>query len=194
MDMTPISNEADMPKRAIKLDNTELIKTSFWVSQIFIIIATVVGVYLAAQEGLSQAIKFDALSNMQNNYHLRHALYDEVSDNVEILSHYADTVETVSSNSLVKMHPQMGLFVWDNMRYSANALETPSDILSDIRRLYLESEKIISNIETRHYSVSYGKDQLQNVLSKIKEDTLPKLKTNYETLSKELKDNDIAVD
>lgn len=92
------------------------------------------------------------------------------------------------------MHPQMGLFVWDNMRYSANALETPSDILSDIRRLYLESEKIISNIETRHYSVSYGKDQLQNVLSKIKEDTLPKLKTNYETLSKELKDNDIAVD
>ncbi len=194
MDMTPISNEADMPKRAIKLDNTELIKTSFWVSQIFIIIATVVGVYLAAQEGLSQAIKFDALSNMQNNYHLRHALYDEVSDNVEILSHYADTVETVSSNSLVKMHPQMGLFVWDNMRYSANALETPSDILSDIRRLYLESEKIISNIETRHYSVSYGKDQLQNVLSKIKEDTLPKLKTNYETLLKELKDNDIAVD
>ncbi|MBW3513662.1 hypothetical protein KO537_02850 [Shewanella sp. NKUCC01_JLK] len=194
MDMTPISNEADMPKRAIKLDNTELIKTSFWVSQIFIIIATVVGVYLAAQEGLSQAIKFDALSNMQNNYHLRHALYDEVSDNVEILSHYAETVETVSSNSLVKMHPQMGLFVWDNMRYSANALETPSDILSDIRRLYLESEKIISNIETRHYSVSYGKDQLQNVLSKIKEDTLPKLKTNYETLSKELKDNDIAVD
>lgn len=194
MDMTPISNEADMPKRTIKLDNTELIKTSFWVSQIFIIIATVVGVYLAAQEGLSQAIKFDALSNMQNNYHLRHALYDEVSDNVGILSHYADTVETVSSNSLVKMHPQMGLFVWDNMRYSANALETPSDILSDIRRLYLESEKIISNIETRHYSVSYGKDQLQNVLSKIKEDTLPKLKTNYETLSKELKDNDIAVD
>ena len=194
MDMTPISNEADMPKRTIKLDNTELIKTSFWVSQIFIIIATVVGVYLAAQEGLSQAIKFDALSNMQNNYHLRHALYDEVSDNVEILSHYADTVETVSSNSLVKMHPQMGLFVWDNMRYSANALETPSDILSDIRRLYLESEKIISNIETRHYSVSYGKDQLQNVLSKIKEDTLPKHKTNYETLSKELKDNDIAVD
>ncbi|MGI2152794.1 hypothetical protein ACROAK_07915 [Shewanella oncorhynchi] len=194
MDMTPISNEADMPKRTIKLDNTELIKTSFWVSQIFIIIATVVGVYLAAQEGLSQAIKFDALSNMQNNYHLRHALYDEVSDNVEILSHYADTVETVSSNSLVKMHPQMGLFVWDNMRYSANALETPSDILSDIRRLYLESEKIISNIETRHYSVCYGKDQLQNVLSKIKEDTLPKLKTNYETLSKELKDNDIAVD
>lgn len=194
MDMTPISNEADMPKRAIKLDNTELIKTSFWVSQIFIIIATVVGVYLAAQEGLSQAIKFDALSNMQNNYHLRHALYDEVSDNVEILSHYAETVETVSSNSLVKMHPQMGLFVWDNMRYSANALETPSDILSDIRRLYLESEKIISNIETRHYSVSYGKDQLQNVLSKIKEDTLPKLKTNYETLSKELKDNDIVVD
>ncbi|MCU8060471.1 hypothetical protein ACROAH_14460 [Shewanella oncorhynchi] len=194
MDMTSISNEADMPKRTIKLDNTELIKTSFWVSQIFIIIATVVGVYLAAQEGLSQAIKFDALSNMQNNYHLRHALYDEVSDNVEILSHYADTVETVSSNSLVKMHPQMGLFVWDNMRYSANALETPSDILSDIRRLYLESEKIISNIETRHYSVSYGKDQLQNVLSKIKEDTLPKLKTNYETLSKELKDNDIAVD
>ncbi|MCU7999496.1 hypothetical protein [Shewanella sp. SM95] len=194
MDMTPISNEADMPKRTIKLDNTELIKTSFWVSQIFIIIATVVGVYLAAQEGLSQAIKFDALSNMQNNYHLRHALYDEVSDNVGILSHYADTVETVSSNSLVKMHPQMGLFVWDNMRYSANALETPSDILSDIRRLYLESEKIISNIETRHYSVSYGKDQLQNVLSKIKEDTLPKLKTNYETLSKELNDNDIAVD
>ncbi|MBU1393053.1 MAG: hypothetical protein KJ856_07300 [Gammaproteobacteria bacterium] len=194
MDMNPSPNAADAPKRNIKLDNTELIKTSFWVSQVFMIIATVVGVYLAAQEGLSQAIKFDNLSNMQNNYHLRHALYDELSDNVATLSRYVDMVETVSGNSLVKMRPQMGLFVWDNMRYSANALETPSHILSDIRRFYLESEQIISNIETRHYSVSYGKGLLQNLLSKIQEDTLPKLKTNYETLSKELNDNDIAVD
>lgn len=38
-------------KRFPRLDNRELVKTSFWISQIFMIIATVAGVYVAAQEG-----------------------------------------------------------------------------------------------------------------------------------------------
>ena len=60
MDVKPQVGAAAEPiKRFPKLDNQELVKTSFWISQVFMIIATIVGVYLAAQEGLSQAIIFD---------------------------------------------------------------------------------------------------------------------------------------
>lgn len=194
MDMNPSPNAADAPKRNIKLDNTELIKTSFWVSQVFMIIATVVGVYLAAQEGLSQAIKFDNLSNMQNNYHLRHALYDELSDNVEVLNAYAEKIRTEAPYDIKSVHPNMATFVWENMRYSANTLETPSKILSDARRFYLTSANVVEKIESKFYGPRFGATQLVELTEELTKSTLPALKANYESLAAELRANDISLD
>lgn len=63
------------------VDNKELKSTGFWLNQLFLVFSTIFGVYLAAQSGLEQALKFDSFSKMEDNYYLRTSLYDEVKDN-----------------------------------------------------------------------------------------------------------------
>ncbi|WP_065188301.1 hypothetical protein [Shewanella woodyi] len=181
-------------KRFPQLDNQELIKSSFWISQVFMIIATVTGVFLAAQEGLSQAITFDILTNKQNNYYLRHALYDEVSDNVQVLNEYRENIVGKSTSTIKNFHPNMATFVWENMRYSQYTLETPSAILSETRRFYMQAEDIVNKIETRVYGAQYGGGLLEALTEKISTKTLPALKENYTQLAEELKRNDIIVE
>lgn len=194
MDINPKQGASAPVKRFPRLDNGELVKTSFWISQIFMIMATVAGVYLAAQEGLSQAITFDSLTNQQNNYYLRHALYDELNDNVTIVNDYADFVSANTPYDIKNHHPVLASFVWENMRYSPNTLETPSQILSETRRFYMKVTGIVSKIEARTYGAKYGAGLLKALTLEVSDKTLPALKANYTVLSDELKRNDISVD
>ncbi|WP_299792909.1 hypothetical protein [uncultured Shewanella sp.] len=194
MDITPKQDASAPVKRFPRLDNGELVKTSFWISQIFMIIATVAGVYLAAQEGLSQAITFDNLTNQQNNYYLRHALYDELNDNVTIINDYAEFISGKSTHEIKNHHPVLASFVWENMRYSPNTLETPSQILSDTRRFYMKATEIVSKIEARTYGSQYGGGLLKALTQEVSDKTLPALKRNYTALALELKRNEINVD
>ena len=57
------------------VDNKELKSTGFWLNQVFLVLSTVFGVYLAAQSGLEQALKFDTFSKMEDNYYLRTSSY-----------------------------------------------------------------------------------------------------------------------
>ncbi|BAJ00543.1 hypothetical protein [Shewanella violacea] len=195
MEIKPKPQPANEPlKRFPQLDNRELVKTSFWISQVFMIIATIVGVYLAAQEGLSQALAFDNLTNKQNNYYLRHALYDEVSDNVNIINDYADLISETSPHDIKAVHPSMATFIWDNMRFSAYTLETPTKILSETRRFYMGADEIITKVETRFYGAKFGAEQLKKLTIKVSEQTLPSLKENYLALALELKQAKIIVE
>ncbi len=173
--------------KKIRFDNQELVKTSFWVSQIFMIIATVAGVYLAAQEGLSQAIKFDSLTNMQNNYHLQHSLYEELKDNVAVMTAYTELIEKEKPYNIKEYHPVMADFIWGNMKYSAYTLETPSDILSGARRFYMGSADIVGKIERKFYGPSFGSKQLRSLIEEVETHTLPKLEQSYKKMADELK-------
>ncbi len=177
----PVSNG-----RKIHFDNSELVKTSFWVSQLLMVLATVLGVYLAAQQGLSQAIKFDSLVNTQNNYHLQRALYDEVRDNLQTLEAYMVDIDKLRPLDLRSLHPQLSDFVWQNMYYSANALETPAEILTAIRRFRIESAQLIEKMEKQELSRGVGTTRLRALVGKISADTLPKLQLSFQRMELEL--------
>ena len=68
------------------VDNKELKSTGFWLNQFFMVISTIFGVYLAAQSGLEQALKFDSFSKIEDNYYLRTSLFDEVNDNANTVA------------------------------------------------------------------------------------------------------------
>ncbi|MCK8044390.1 hypothetical protein MSG37_05800 [Shewanella sp. 1CM18E] len=197
MDVTPKTPPAaESVKRLPKLDNQELVKTSFWISQIFMIVATVAGVYLAAQEGLSQAIKFDDLNNKQNNYYLRNALYDEVQDNIVTINEYAELIatSTVSAYDLANVRPTISTFVWENMRYSQNTLETPTEILTETRRFYMLSDDLVKKLEARYYGRKLGAKKLKALTAEVEANTLPKLKKSFENLAVHLEENGIIVE
>ena len=52
------------------VDNKELKSTGFWLNQVFLVLSTVFGVYLAAQSGLEQALKFDTFSKIEEDVDL----------------------------------------------------------------------------------------------------------------------------
>ncbi|WWL39093.1 hypothetical protein VXM60_04325 [Shewanella khirikhana] len=190
----PAETAAGTARHNVRLDNQELVKSSFWISQIFMIIATVAGVYLAAKEGLSQAIAFDSLMSQQNNYHLRRALYEELSDNVAILNAYADKVEKERPYDIKQHHPAVATFIWENMRFSQATLETPADILSAARRFYANSDDVVSKMESKFYGPTHGVKLLREVTLKLEQDTLPQLKQNYEALGVSLRDAGVMVE
>jgi cytochrome bd-type quinol oxidase subunit 1 len=59
-----ISVQDALRNKLPKLDSGEIKTISFWIAQVFIIVSTIIGVYLAAQSGLTQALKFDAYGKM----------------------------------------------------------------------------------------------------------------------------------
>jgi len=176
-----------------KLDNRELTKTSFWISQIFMIIATVTGVFLAAQEGLSQAIQFDSLNRLENNYHLRRSLDDEISANVTTLKAYADLVASNKVYDLKSQRPILLTFVWDNMKYSSSTLETPSHILSKASQFYAQSNDIVRRIETRKYGATFGSKKLRELINDMENGGLAALRTNHQQLANQLTSAGITI-
>lgn len=176
-----------------RLDNSELVKTGFWIGQIFMILATVLGVYLAAQEGLEQAIRFNEIDDMQNNYFLRRSLYDEVADNVGIVRDYVAFVETENPYELKRFHPSLQTYIWDTMRYSRNTLQTPANFLSDIRRFYAKVDELISKGEARTYGQSYFLPKLTEAANQIENTTLRQLDANLEALRATLEEHGVDI-
>lgn len=178
-----------------KMNHSDLERSGFWVSQLFIIISTIVGVYLAASVGLKQALTFDSLTNQESNYHLRVSLHDEVRDNISLLRHYVE--ETLSQNPpqalLQNQRPELQQFVWENMRFSPRTLETPSLFLTSGRRFYSEAIDIINKAESRTYSASHAATLMTELLDDMEENYLPRLQENYRALRGYLEEHGMKI-
>ncbi|MAM87902.1 MAG: hypothetical protein CME36_11410 [unclassified Hahellaceae] len=168
------------------LDHGDLQKSGFWVSQVFVVLATIIGVYLAANAGLEQAIRFDNIKAQEQNYYLQASLHDELQDNTSLLRRYVDEVLKRNPDDLKAQHPALSEFIWETMRYSPATFETPSEFLNASRRFYADTTDIIEKAENRFYGASHAAKLLTAVLDRMEQGTLPKLKENYETLGQSL--------
>ncbi len=180
-------NSSPKPPPIKKIDNSELLKSGFWISQVFMIIATIAGVYFAAQQGLSQALTFDSLKSKELNYHLQRSLHSEINDNIKTLNEYAEFIVKTRLHSLKQHKPQISEFVWDNMKFSSNTLETPSHLLTSARRFYDRSKNLVAKIENKLYGRKYGAKLLNKLTETMAQDDLIQLEKNYQQLELELK-------
>lgn len=196
---SPIAKGKEIKGRAGEklrdLDHGDLGKSGFWIAQFFMVVATIIGVYLAAHAGLEQAIVFDRLTSQESNYYLRKSLHDEVADNVSVLRTYAnDTLSrSLPQSELVNSRPVLSRYVWETMRYSPHTLEVPSTFLSGARRFMRDADGIISKAEGRVYSTTYAATQMNEVLDRVEAQLLPGLRQNYENLADELAEQGINV-
>lgn len=182
------------PKRRPKLDNSELVKTGFWVGQIFMLMATVLGVYLASQQGLSQAIAFSDIDDQQKNYYLRSSLHDELADNVQVIRDYIKAVKEDKPYDLKLYHPQLEFYIWDAMKFNSNTLQTPSAYLSAVRRYYSQIKHLIDRGEHRTYGRDYFLDLLAKKTDAIEQGALKDLAANTAALKRDLNANNVAVE
>jgi len=197
----PPNNNSKNPATTQKLaqalktvDNKELKSTGFWLNQFFMVISTIFGVYLAAQSGLEQALKFDNFSKMEDNYYLRTSLFDEVTDNVKSVSEYAALLaKSPPKSEMEYFKPTLEKYIWQTMQYSPTTLETPSELLTQIRRFYSRSEFLINAAVSRKTSAKHAASELKKIAEQLKTTTLPRLNNSAEQLKKELQQNDISV-
>ncbi|GAA3965079.1 hypothetical protein [Allohahella marinimesophila] len=183
------------PIQKIKqLDHGDLQKSGFWVSQVFVVLATIIGVYLAANAGLEQAIRFDSIIAKEHNYYLRASLHDELQDNARELRGYVKDVLGRNPANLKDQHPALSQFVWETMRFSPATLETPSLFLTEGRRFYADTASIIEKVENHFYGATYAAKLLTELLDRMEQDTLPKLKANYQALGESLKADGVQIE
>ncbi|KZZ43183.1 hypothetical protein A3759_20710 [Thalassolituus sp. HI0120] len=185
--------QAIRPKK--KMNHQDLSSSGFWIGHVLMIIATIAGVYLAAQAGLHQAILFDDVVSRQHNYFLRQSLYEELQDNVAILAEYDKEYlgRGIPEHVLKANSPKISRYVWETMKYSQTTLETPSYFLGETRRFYAQVDDIITKRESFTYGPSFASKLMKQQLANMSNHVLPKLKANTDYLEEYLKAYDVNV-
>lgn len=181
-------------KKAIPLQQGEISNLSFWVSQISMIIATVLGVYLAAQQGLQQAVLFEQIQSDKNNYYLRQSLQHELSDNLVLIEKYTGQIKDISVHAVKRYSLVLDTFVWESMKFSPATLETPSALLSESRKFYREVNDIHGKIQTSFYSAHYGTKLLLEQVEHMRTVVLPMFEADTNQLKQALAQQDVEVD
>ena len=185
-----------MPEHAEKqkIDHGELKKTGFWLNQAFMIVSTIVGVYLAAQSGLEQALKFDTLSKMEDNYYLRMSLYDELDDAVKEIETYAKVLAKSPPKVVItEQRPMLDKYVWQTMKYNPTTLEPPSEILSEVRRFYGKADRTIDQVGRWAIGSRHASKLLLEQTEYFKSGPLLKLKDSADELKRLLAKEDIQI-
>ena len=166
-------------------------KMSFWISQLFILAATVLGVYLAANMGFKQAIAYGELQSARNNYFLRQSIRDEVVRNIPLVRAYMDGM---ASGPNARSQPiDLDTFVWDCMANSSQTLETPPELLSGSRAFYLDIAATHKLIAANTISANVGKERLSAALDHMEKNILPAFEADLQALKSHLKANNITV-
>ena len=152
----------ELPSINAPSTQSEIKKPSFWVSQLFILIATILGVYLAATQGFKQAIQFDHITNQKNVYYLQQSLKNEIESNLSSIELFINNSK--NSNDPWKIHSlETSSFIWHNMQEASISLQ--------LRPVILQStEKIMSNIPKAYETATTGPlDQRQKGLQELEE-------------------------
>ncbi len=171
----------------------EIRKASFWVSQIFILAATIMGVYLASSQGFKQAMAYGEIMSDKDNYYLRKSLQSEIADNLVLVREYMKRLET--GGLPARQAPfALDTFVWENMKFSSATLETPPELLRESRVFYRGVADLQQKIANNTYGVKVGIEKLQELVDHVEKEVLPKFTADCQALKASLARRDFRVE
>ena len=186
-------NTESRPVAKPALETSEIRKLSFWVSQLCVIIATVCGVYLAASQGLKHAITFDDIRSDKNNAYLRISLRTEMAANVDIVKTYVAKVRKDGSLVSRKSALPLQMFVWENMKFSSNTLETPSELLAGNVEFLRVVTHLHNELGSSGISTGTGLKRMEAAIEKLEKEVFPKFDDNIKQLRDSLEKRDIKI-
>jgi hypothetical protein len=164
----------------------------FWLGNIFVMLSTVLGVYLAANSGLKTAMEFERISSDRDNYYLRANLRDEVMYNVAVSEEIITAIDKVGTFDRIN-HPAYQHFVMDTMKEQSNTLKTPNKILTGILR-YNEDINSYMGLRDRRY-ISYPElaDKMRERIKEFRASTLSLMEQDLSSLKLRLDEANVAV-
>lgn len=195
MTLRAIMTGSALKGRLNQLDHRELRSSAYWLTNALMIVATVLGVFLAARVGLQQAIVFDEINGLKQSYNLQSTLADELAENLEVLRHYNSNYlsRALPQQELLLNNPGISHFVWDTMKASPQTLETPGYFLNEVQRFYRTTERIIQGREQQRYGASQAGKLLTEQLDHMEQQVLPRLRGNIQNIGRTLAGYDVVV-
>ena len=168
-------------------------KLSFWISQLFILLATVFGVYLASSQGFRQALAFGEIQGDKSSYFLRKSLQGEIADNLVLVRDYMQRLET-GGLAARKAPFRLDSFVWETLKSAPATLETPPDLLRESRLFYRGVADIQEKVANNTYEAKTGIARLGELVNRMEKDVLPRFSANLRELRQSLARRGVTVE
>jgi cell division protein FtsB len=148
----------------------------FFAGQIFTILASVVGVYLAGYVSFQRTLEYDRLTKAQQKSDLLTAAREELKQNVVRLQKFNERLPADVGTGVVNSEwPQLRLFVWQAAGRSSSAFDIPPQILIDMQAFYGDVELMLNdgeahqNFRSLSQSNSYERNQFkQRLVTQLK--------------------------
>lgn len=185
------------PRRLFSRASTRFNKANweFWIGNFFIVFSTVLGVYLAAHAALETAMQFEAVRADRDSYYVRTSLHNELNHNIEvyeeIIHNYQNGLKSYNKGDQWSNHPEY--FVWESLKSSPALITTPPEILSGVTSFYKYAALVVEKLGKRGPSndTIYIANKFEEKINEFKENTIPLLENNLETLRQSLIKNEI---
>src|SRR5215470_7904917 len=140
----------------------------FFAGQIFTILASVVGVYLAGYVSFQRTLEYNRLTKAQQKSDLLTAAREELKQNVVRLQKFNERLPAESGSGVTNGEwPQLRLFVWQAAGRSPSAFDIPPQILIDMQAFYVDVELMLNDGEAHQIfrslsqSNSYDRNQFK---------------------------------
>ncbi len=171
----------------------------FWLSNLFIMASTIIGVYLAAQAGFKTALQFEIARSDRDGYYMRRALLDEVKDNLASVDDWSKTMEKSLRNRISadyflptdnwadywsdkggwdhsRIKPdevKMKTFVWETMKQQTITFQLAPELLSGVRRYYDNMDNNMKDMQSQQWKAGPAAKAILEDTKHMREETVP---------------------
>jgi hypothetical protein len=120
----------------------------FIVAQLFTIMATVLGVYLAGYVGFQRTLEYDRFTKAQQQTELLQAMGAELRHNTQRLRDFVGQMQrTQDGIAVYRDWPKLRLYVWRAAAQTPTVFEAPPQTLADMQAFYEDTGEMLANSE-----------------------------------------------
>jgi len=116
---------------------SDLINPAYWVGHAVVIIATVVGVFLAASVGFKKAVDLELLTADRGTYYVAESLLAETQGN---LAHFDEYLEKTKGKNFITKSDLSGMrlnsFIFESAKFSDSTFEMKPSVLNEVSQYY----------------------------------------------------------
>ncbi len=193
--------------------------TEFWISNVFVMASTIIGVYLAAQAGFTTALQFEIARSERDGYYMRRALLDEVKDNLGSVDEWSGNFEKAlrhrisdqyflpsdswtmywsdkngwSNAGIVPDELKMKTFVWETMKQQAITFQLTPELLSAVRRYYDSMEGNMKDVVSHEWKAGPAAKAILEDTKKMRQQTVPAFEKDIAELKASLQARSVTV-
>jgi len=161
-----------------------------------VLVATVLGVYLAATAGFSQALKLDLLQSDRGTYYVAESLYQELNFNNTNMEGYLERAK--DKQNVFKEHIagiRLNEFIFNTAQESDSTFEIDPGLLSEVSNYYFNTGNAVDNYyATGMQSPAALMAVVKRETEKLKtQETLDRLANYNSKLAKDLNDRGMPI-